>query len=225
MQNKILKTLLGALIALNMWGFFYHEHEVKVYKDQISKLQDNVETKSTKIAKLGDTINLQNEMIVKQKRVIDIRVNEISELEKQNKKLIAKNHAITIHKSHESRKTNTNFNKGSKGDDVGSRITVEATAYIANCSEGCTGTTATGVNVSNTIYYHGYRVIAVDTSVIPLNSLVRVDTANDSFTAMAIDKGGAIVGHKIDVLVGSTSRARQFGRQKATLTILKRGNN
>lgn len=100
----------------------------------------------------------------------------------------------------------------------GNSITVSATAYIAMCDTGCTGITATGVDVRNSITYKGYRVIAVDPSVIPLHTVVTVSVGGQSFTAIAVDTGGAIRGHKIDILVGSQSEAINFGRQQATIT-------
>src|SRR5699024_8366605 len=68
--------------------------------------------------------------------------------------------------------------------------TFNATYYSAYCSTGCTGVTATGDDVSSSIYVKGKRVIAVDPSVIPLGSTVRVTTPNESFEAMALDTGG-----------------------------------
>lgn len=98
----------------------------------------------------------------------------------------------------------------------------EASAYVAFCDTGCTGVTATGMDVSNTIYYNGMRVIAVDPSVIPLHSIVRVTYADGtSFVAVAGDTGGAIDGFRIDILVGSLSEALKFGRQNVTVKLLK----
>lgn len=102
---------------------------------------------------------------------------------------------------------------------TGKTITATATYYAANC-EGCTGITAAGYNVSNTIYANGYRVIATDPSVIPLGSVVQVDTPYESFTAISADTGGAINGSTIDILVGSESEAISKGRHGVTLTVI-----
>src|SRR5690625_4949196 len=78
----------------------------------------------------------------------------------------------------------------------------EATAYVAHCDTGCTGVTATGYDVSNTIYKDGKRIIAADPSVMPLGTNVIVTTADgNSFEAVAADTGGDIVGNRIDILV------------------------
>src|SRR5690606_22085732 len=92
----------------------------------------------------------------------------------------------------------------------------EATFYTAFCPTGCTGITATGIDVQNTIYYAGKRIIAVDPNVIPLGSTVKVTLANgDSFEAITGDTGEAIKGRRIDVLVASRDEAYRLGRMTA----------
>lgn len=82
--------------------------------------------------------------------------------------------------------------------------------------------TANGTDVSNTIYSpEGYRIIAVDTRVIPMNSIVEVTMSGSTFTAKASDSGSAIKGNKIDLLVSSPDEALRLGVQKATLNIIK----
>ena len=99
-------------------------------------------------------------------------------------------------------------------------MTMEATAYTAHCDTGCTGVTATGIDVTGGIYHEGKRVIAVDPSRIPLGSTVRVKSGGQSFEAKAIDTGGDIVGNRIDILVGSPEEAVSFGRQDAEVTVI-----
>ncbi|WKT37460.1 3D domain-containing protein [Bacillus amyloliquefaciens] len=99
--------------------------------------------------------------------------------------------------------------------------TFEATAYTAYCAEGCTGTTATGLDVSHTIYHAGKRIIAVDPSVIALGSAVEVRQADGTtFEAVAQDVGGAIKGAKVDVLVANEADAVQFGRQSVQVRVI-----
>lgn len=93
----------------------------------------------------------------------------------------------------------------------GRQVTVEATAYGADC-EGCSGVTATGIALSG-----GARVIAVDPSVIPLGSRVYVPGYGE---AIAGDTGGAIQGNIIDVFMGTEAAASSWGRQTITVTIL-----
>ena len=93
------------------------------------------------------------------------------------------------------------------------------TSYTSDCN-GCSGVTATGLNVKGTITHNGMRIIAVDPSVIPLGSTVKVTTGSSSFLATAQDTGGAIKGNIIDLLVGSSSQAQSNGRQQVKVQVL-----
>jgi 3D (Asp-Asp-Asp) domain-containing protein len=95
----------------------------------------------------------------------------------------------------------------------GKEIYVTATAYTASCN-GCSGTTATGINLHAN---PGVKVIAVDPSIIPLGSRVYVEGYG---YAVAADTGGAIKGHKIDVLMSSDAAALQWGRKTVKVVIL-----
>lgn len=103
-------------------------------------------------------------------------------------------------------------------------MTITASHYTSTCN-GCSGVTATGYDVRNTIYYNGYRIIAVDPSIIPLNSIVEVSTPYGTFKAIALDKGGAIKGYKADVLVSNYNEAVKLGVVKAQVRVIKYGNN
>jgi 3D (Asp-Asp-Asp) domain-containing protein len=102
------------------------------------------------------------------------------------------------------------------------KLTIEVSAYISNC-RGCSGKTFTGYNVNNTIEYNGYRIIAADLNVIPLYSIVKIDTENESFNAIVIDTGGAIKNFKADLLVNSYEEAIKFGRKNAVITVIREG--
>lgn len=99
--------------------------------------------------------------------------------------------------------------------------TFQASAYTARCPEGCSGTTATGIDVTGTIYHAGKRIIAVDPSVIALGSTVEIKQADGTtFEAVAQDTGGYIKGAKIDVLVADEADAVQFGRQSVKVRVI-----
>ncbi|UHH07158.1 3D domain-containing protein [Bacillus subtilis] len=99
--------------------------------------------------------------------------------------------------------------------------TFEASAYTADCPEGCSGVTATGLDVTGTIYHAGKRIIAVDPSVIALGSTVEIKQADGTtFEAVAQDTGGYIKGAKIDVLVADEADAVQFGRQSVQVRVI-----
>ena len=130
----------------------------------------------------------------------------------------------------EETRTNANTVSGSvassDSDDTSSNdnpsITVEATAYTAFCDTGCIGVTATGIDVSNTIYHDGSRIIATDPNVIPLGSDVILTLQDGSkIEATANDTGGAIKGNRIDLLVATVDDAMQFGRQEVSIEIVE----
>ena len=104
--------------------------------------------------------------------------------------------------------------------------TYEATAYTAYCSTGCIGITASGYDVSNTIYTSdGFRIIATDKSQIPMYSIAQVTLADGTtFKAQALDTGGAIRGKRIDILVASRDEAMRLGRQDVEIEIIRRGD-
>ena len=104
-------------------------------------------------------------------------------------------------------------------------VTYEATAYIALCDSGCSGVTFTGHDARQSIYTsEGYRVIAVDPSVVPLYSIVSVTLADSTtFKAQALDIGGAIDGNEIDLLVASEGEAWEFGRQAVEIEVISEG--
>lgn len=119
-------------------------------------------------------------------------------------------------------RTSVDSSNSSGSDDGVGGIKVESTFYTAKC-DGCSGITRTGYDVRQTIYSpEGYRVIAVDPNVIPLESVVNVSLADGtSFKAKALDTGSDIQGGRIDVLVGTKDEAYSKGRQSATVEIIK----
>ena len=100
-----------------------------------------------------------------------------------------------------------------------SSFVMETTYYVSAC-EGCSGITAAGYDVRGTIYANGYRVVAVDPWLIPLGTLVYVETPYESFYAIAGDTGGNIVGNRLDILVGTHWEAINKGRHYVTVTPL-----
>ncbi|WP_244933705.1 3D domain-containing protein [Neobacillus mesonae] len=96
-----------------------------------------------------------------------------------------------------------------------------ATAYTADCPEGCTGITKTGVDVRNQTHVNGRRVVATDPAVIPLGTVIEIRFADGRLErAIALDTGGAIRGNIIDYLVSDNATAVQFGRQRVKIRII-----
>lgn len=95
---------------------------------------------------------------------------------------------------------------------AGDEMYVTATAYTPNSSGSIT---ALGYNIKKN---PNMKLIAVDPNVIPLGSKVWVEGYG---VAVAGDTGGAINGHKIDVLMATDSAAIRWGVRTVKIVILK----
>ncbi len=154
---------------------------------------------------------------------IQARINEAqARLAREQQEAAARAKAITQHveakqsapntaTTNNRTKTNTNSNTNSQTTS-GKELYVSATAYSHESS--ATGLTATGINVRQN---PNMKLIAVDPAVIPLGSRVWVEGYGE---AIAGDTGGAIKGHKIDVLMPSTAACIAWGRKTVKIVIL-----
>jgi peptidoglycan hydrolase CwlO-like protein len=93
----------------------------------------------------------------------------------------------------------------------GVEMYVSATAYS---HESAGDITAMGYNIKQN---PNIKLIAVDPSVIPLGSKVWVEGYG---VAIAGDTGGAIKGHKIDVVMPNNAAAIQWGRRTVKIVVL-----
>lgn len=191
------------------------------YTNEIKKLEEEKELKDSEIAKLEGNLK-RNDKYIKD---VDSKLNESlkknEELKLENESLKANNEELK--NENEKLKRKANFNQSQKVGDVqgGKILTMNASAYIVNCREGCTGKTASGYNVNNTIYYNGMRIIASDTNVLPMYSVVEIEGFSERF--IVLDRGGAIKGNKIDILMSSTSEAMKFGRKNVKVRVIRYG--
>ncbi|MBP0727273.1 DUF348 domain-containing protein [Bacillus sp. RG28] len=101
-----------------------------------------------------------------------------------------------------------------KEPSKGKEMYVEATAY-SPYEGGMSGITATGINVRKN---PNIKLIAVDPDIIPLGSKVWVEGYG---VAIAGDTGGAINGHRIDVLFPTQQDCLKFGRKTIKIRVLK----
>jgi len=104
---------------------------------------------------------------------------------------------------------NTEMTRGYTRSKV---LAMEATAYCACslCGSG-SGKTALGIQARQ-------GVVAVDPSVIPLNTIVYVEGYG---LAIAADTGGALKGNRIDLCFNSHSEALRFGRKQVKVHLLR----
>ncbi|NCT27904.1 hypothetical protein GXB79_06445 [Bacillus velezensis] len=226
-KTHIFKSVYGMMILIPLTTFSYisyeqHLHKTEGNEDSIKESfykkprqiripsSENIVLQLFKIAQTNKEQQL--------KRHIEKIVSAKLIKPKQSKKRHVKGGETAKHKYFESK--NKINNEENKQPVVKKTIQVKLSAYIAHCQEGCTGTTRTGVDVTQSIYYKGYRVIATDPSVIPLNSIVEVRIGGRTFKAIAIDTGGAIVGNKVDLLVATERDAVNFGKQSGTISII-----
>lgn len=105
--------------------------------------------------------------------------------------------------------------------------TYKITHYGYDC-KGCSGTTASGFNVRNTIYYNDptygkLRIVAMSSS-IPLYSVIKIKNykLGGDIYAIVLDRG--VGSGVIDLLVESEKKASQLGIQKGVgIEILRTG--
>ena len=138
-----------------------------------------------------------------------VSVNQLKDWNNLGSDLIIPNQVLKVQNT-------TSAVKGASTTETASSktITVKATAYTANC-EGCSGITATGINLKKN---PSAKVIAVDPKVIPLGTKVHVEGYGE---AIAGDKGGAIKGNKIDVFIPSKQQAINWGVKTVNVKVHK----
>lgn len=115
--------------------------------------------------------------------------------------------------TNETKKSNTSSKETqtTESNSAGDWISVQATGYSTE-EPGLSTHTATGIDLRV-----NPRVIAVDPSVIPLNSLVEVEGQG---VFVAGDTGSAINGNIIDIHFSSVSQALSWGRRNVRVRVL-----
>lgn len=186
----------------------------------VKKSNDLVASKNAQLSGLNKKLN-------------DIQKNNSSNLQKINQEMVALRDTNNVLRKELNQSNNKLSNAKKKVQALATSRSIEhtyktihvvATAYIAKCDTGCSGITRTGIDVTNTTHINNKRIVAVDTSIIPLHSILKITTSRQgTFYAEAEDTGGAIVGNRIDVLMSSNSQAIDFGRQDAKVEILREG--
>lgn len=121
--------------------------------------------------------------------------------------------------------SNNNSNNAS-GTVVGTYVGSFNTSYYGMDCVGCTGRTASGYNTAGRTTYNGMTVLAADTSVLPLRTKVRVvNPDGSSYVGIVLDRGGAIKGRKLDVLVSSEAESARHGRHQTQVYVIEYGDN
>lgn len=200
LNMSLICMLLGVLtyIELEVYKDFKEKNNILVEEkniltDENNELYDSVEKMQNKINKYEESVERLDQSITKQ-------ADKNSELQD----LL---HEKQIQLSKEKSSVWKSF---------------RMTHYTADC-RGCSGTTFSGYDVRNTIYYKNRRVIAVDKNLIPIGSIVEISDGENTFKAQALDIGGAIKGNKIDLLVKTKSEAYKLGNKSIKVKIIRKG--
>ncbi|PFD41922.1 enterotoxin [Bacillus cereus] len=157
--------------------------------------------------------------VVKAKKAMQVKeVAKVQEVAKA--KEVAKAQEIAKAKEAAKAQEITKAKEVSKNNTQSAKreLTVIATAYTADPSEnGTYGGRVLSAMGHDLTKNPNMRIIAVDPKVIPLGSKVWVENYGE---AIAADTGSAIKGNRIDVLVGSKSKAINWGRQTVKVKVL-----
>lgn len=223
MKLRILKhkTATTLLITTTLFGITYgttlhHFHaKEEVYKHKIKLKNNKINSLNQTIIHNNGTIKLKENRIIRLQNKLNKVIQQLNEQKENNLILKSENEKL---KRENERKLET-----SQKVSGNNQLNMVVTAYTPYCTEGCTGLTKTEYDVSNTIYYQGMRIVAADPNIIPLYSIIQINLRDQSFKAIVLDTGGAIVSNKLDLLVSDTETALNFGKQNAVVTILREG--
>lgn len=227
-MRKVKKKIAGVIVVSMLIGS--NVVSLAAYNSQLNKISEYKHKYKSYIREteeenqsLKDEIFIKNNQLHKQQSEIEeykldiddqkVKVNSLKErLEK----------AKQVSEARPSKPTQSiQVSRGKVDNKISYQM--QMTSYFALCESGCTGIAASGIDLTNRTTYKGYKIIATDKSIIPMYSIVRVDTKTSSFHAVALDTGGLIRGNVIDLLVGSKSKANKNGRQYVTVTVLREG--
>ena len=194
-QNKALSEELEELESTHLQEL----EKIETYEEKMENLEEDIQNKESEIDKLNKDLQAKRER-------------------EENDKSTVLSSNNTSNSEQKTGSVSTSASSASSNRTLGS---FKVTSYAVGDGMTPSTVTANGTNVANTIYSpEGHRIIAVDTSVIPMNTVVRVTMNGQSFLAKSSDTGSAIVGNKIDLLVNSPSEAINNGVQEATIEIV-----
>ncbi len=97
-------------------------------------------------------------------------------------------------------------------------ITMVVTAYTPD--EISCGDSADGITSSNhSVYTNAMRLVAADSRVLPLGSMVSVPGYAQGSIVPVLDRGGKIKGNRLDVLYADNPTARKWGKKTLKVTV------
>lgn len=163
---------------------------------------------------------LERQRLAEERRQMELakrRAQQLAQIKAEQEKIQAQSNPLLT-----PTQTSTSTQAQVSSTAVKGTMSLTFTYYVASCP-GCSGVTATGYDVKNTVYYQGMRIIATDPSVLPTYSIIQFEHNGQIVKAIALDTGGAIKGNKIDMLVSSVEEANQLGVGTKQVEVLRYG--
>lgn len=97
-------------------------------------------------------------------------------------------------------------------------ISMTVTGYspgVESCGESADGITSS----LHSVWTNGMKMVAADTRVLPLGTVVSVPGYHGQQLVPVLDRGGKIKGNRLDLLYPTADQARQWGVQKVRVTV------
>lgn len=89
-------------------------------------------------------------------------------------------------------------------------VWMTVTAYSPD-SRSC-GDSADGITSSiHNVFTNGGKLVAADSRILPLGSMISIPGYDDAQVVPVLDRGGAIKGHRLDLLFPTHEAARKWG--------------
>ena len=206
-QEKILQEQ-NNLLATNQVNL---EQNLQKRQELLNSAQEKYKTLTNEISLAEkDKQVIQEQLSQAQANLKSEQEEAVARAQKevQQPKVVTTKQSVS-HSNSEAKSNNSDVKESTKSNK---ELYVTATAY--SHEDSTSGLTAVGHNIKQN---PNMKLIAVDPSVIPLGSKVWVEGYGE---AIAGDTGGAIKGHKIDVLMSSGDQARAWGRKTVKVIIL-----
>lgn len=231
-SSLVIIVVLAVLIGKSSFTFLKHEQEYA--KQEIKKCQICIEDKTYNYEEVLTSVKLHQQEVSSESFSIQRAKEEAKrtgemkhhieairvEYEKKRKAELEKERLSRLEEKKKEEAKRQSVSRGSSYKGANEDLGVfNVSWYGADCYQ-CSGITATGIPVKNSIYYQGYGVVASDWSVIPPFSIIEVEGYGQY---IVIDKGGAIKGKKLDLLTTSEVKSNEYGRQHLNVKVLRWG--
>ncbi|GKU83254.1 3D domain-containing protein [Niallia sp. NCCP-28] len=182
--------------------------EITLAENEKSAIQDQIKQEQINLKKQEKSAEARKQKLAKAKESAEEAVSATT-------KVAAVSTKKESSKSNNTSTNNSSTANSSKQSNKSSEETMYVTATAYSHESTKSDFTALGYNIKKN---NNMKLIAVDPSVIPLGTRVWVEGYGQ---AIAGDTGGAIKGHKIDVLMPNNSKSIAWGRKTVKVIILK----